>query len=148
MQGTLDDIIEPAVIALGKAYVGCEWLNNGQGQVLRVYVDSENGVSVDDCADLSHQIGAVLEVEDTIKQAYRLEVSSPGLNRPLFRLEHYTGVVGKTIKCRLRVPMSDRKNFKGTLVNIDGDILFLNVDGIEWQVDFNNIEKANLVFDF
>ena len=148
MQSKIDDIVEPAVIALGCDYVGSEWLSDGQGHLLRVYVDSEGGVTVDTCADLSRQIGAVLEVEDIIKQAYRLEVSSPGLNRPLFRLDHYSSVVGKTIKCRLRVPLSGRRNFKGTLIAVDGETLSLKVDGSEWQVHINDIEKANLVFDF
>ena len=148
MHSKLNDIIEPAILALNFDFVGLEWVSDGSGNVLRVYVDSDQGVTVENCAVLSRQIGSVLEVEDAIKQSYRLEVSSPGLNRPLFKLEHFKAVVGKTIKCRLRAAVSDRKNFKGTLVAVEADSLLLAVDGQEWTIRYSDIDKANLVFDY
>lgn len=148
MQDKLDVIIEPAIVAMGYEYVGCQFLQEGHGQVLRVYVDSASGVSIDACSQLSRQVAAVLDVEDTIKSSYRLEVSSPGIDRPLFKLAHYEQAIGREVKFRLRVAQAERRNFVARLTAVDGSLLQFDCDGQALAVDFSDIEKAKLTLDF
>src|SRR5437870_3087505 len=112
----LNQIIAPAVAALGYELVGCELAQDSGRQILRVYVDGENGITLDGCAAVSRQISAVLDVEDPIKGRFLLEVSSPGLERPLFSLAHYQRFIGHKAKLRLRQPQEDgRRNFTGII---------------------------------
>ncbi len=136
------------VEALGFELVGLEFVRAGKHSTLRVYIDHEDGISVDHCAEVSHQISAVMDVEDPIANEYNLEVSSPGLDRPLFKESHYQSLVGETISLRLRVPMDNRRNFKGTLKAVEAGIVTLNVDGQDYDLALSNIEKANLVPNF
>ncbi|MEN9461286.1 MAG: ribosome maturation factor RimP, partial [Pseudomonadota bacterium] len=102
----LQQLFEPAVTALGYELVGVERLSFGRrGALLRVYIDSPTGITVDDCGRVSHQISGILDVEEPIKSDYTLEVSSPGLDRPLFALEHYVRFVGKEVSLRLHRPI-------------------------------------------
>jgi len=112
---------------------------------LRVYIEHENGIDVDDCAEVSHQISAILDVEDPISTEYNLEVSSPGLDRPLFKKEHYQAVIGEVVSIKLSVPLNGRRKFKGPLVAIENNDLIVNVDGEHYQLEINNIEKGNIV---
>jgi ribosome maturation factor RimP len=142
----LHDIIEPAVTALGYELVGVEHLAQGRHSMLRIYIDSAAGITVDDCAKVSHQVSAVLDVEDPIHGHYTLEVSSPGLDRPLFTAEHYRRYVGNEIQVRLHAPLQGRRKFKGILREIsDDDVVVLEVDGTEYRLPLGEIEKANLV---
>ena len=144
---TLNHLIEPAVSALGYELVGCELSGGLKGRkLLRVYVDGPNGVTLDACASISRQIGAVLEVEDPIRGAYYLEVSSPGLERPLFTLAHYQRFIGRRIKVRLRMAEEARRNFAGVLTAVEGEELTLTLDdGEQIRLAFCDIEKGNLV---
>ena len=148
MQSKIDAIIEPAVIASGYDYVGSETVGDSGGQILRVYVDSSEGVTIDACAEMSRQISAVLDVEDLFKRPYRLEVSSPGLDRPLFKLQHFIEVEGKCIQCRLHQPLNGRRNFKGVLTAVNSEMLHMLVDGNAVEIDYKDVDKANLVFEF
>lgn len=142
----LHDIIAPAVEALGYELVGVEHLAQGRHSLLRIYIDSPNGINVDDCATVSHQVSAVLDVEDPIQGHYTLEVSSPGLDRPLFSADHYRRFIGNEIQVRLRVPLEGRRKFKGKLVDIsDDDVVVLEVEGSEYRLPLDEIEKAQLV---
>jgi len=142
----LHDIIEPAVTALGYELVGVEHLAQGRHSLLRVYIDSAAGINVDDCAKVSHQVSAVLDVEDPIHGHYTLEVSSPGLDRPLFTAEHYRRFVGNEIQVRLHAPLQGRRKFKGILREIsDDDVVVLEVEGSEYRLPLGDIEKAQLV---
>jgi len=147
----LQEIIEPAVTALGYELVGCEVSQDGKRCVLRVYVDAENGITIDAITQISRQISAVLDVEDPMGSRYALEVSSPGLDRPLFQLEHYHRVVGKKVKLRLRAPRGDdhRRNYSGLLMGIEDQQITLKMDdGESISLDFGEIEKANLVPEY
>lgn len=144
----LQAIIEPAVTALGYELVGIEHLSQGKHSVLRVYIDHENGISVDDCADVSHQVSAVLDVEDPITGLYTLEVSSPGLDRPLFSEAHYQRYVGSLAELRLRSPLDGRRKFKGRLQAVQDGQVVIEVDGVEYSVALDNIDKANLVHEW
>lgn len=141
-------VIEPVVESLGFELVGVEYLVQGGDGLLRVYIDTENGIVVEDCRRVSHQLSGVLDVEDVIKGHYSLEVSSPGLDRPLFSLAHFERFVGAEVKLRLDVHQDGRRNFRGEIVGVeDGDVVLL-IDGEEVCVPFIAIDRANLVAQF
>ena len=144
----LQAIIEPAVSALGYELVGIEHLSQGKHSVLRVYIDHEDGISVDDCADVSHQVSAVLDVEDPITGLYTLEVSSPGLDRPLFTEAHYLRYVGQLAEIRSHSPIDGRRRFKGRLQAVQDGQVVIEVDGVEYSIALDNIDKANLVHEW
>ena len=147
LEQQLTNIIQEPVNALGFELVGIEYIR-GRYPVLRVYIDSENGITVDDCADVSRQISAVLDVEDPIKDAYNLEVSSPGMDRPLFTLEHYQRFVGEEVTISLRIPLANRRKWKGQIKAIDNEMITLIVDGSDEVFALSNIQKANIVPNF
>lgn len=144
----LTEMLTPPVEALGFELLGIEFVRAGKHSTLRVYIDSPNGITVDDCADVSHQVSAVLDVEDPISTEYNLEISSPGLDRPLFKEQHYQAVIGEIVSVRLRVPQGNRRNFKGEVVSVENGTLLINVDGEEFGLVIGNIEKGNLVPGF
>ena len=142
----LHGILESAIQSVGYEFVGFEWLRQGKYSLLRVYIDGPEGVTLDNITEASHQISAALDVEDPISGNYKLEVSSPGLNRPLFKQEHYARFVGKGVKLRLRHPIENQRNLTGILTKVDGDdIVVTTNDEKEWQLTINDIEKANLI---
>jgi len=144
----LTDMLRPAVEEVGKELLGCEFISAGNHSVLRLFIDHENGVEVDDCAEVSRQVGAILDVEDPISSEYSLEVSSPGLDRPLFEMSHFQAVIGETINVKLSMPLNGRRKFKGKLEAIENDILVVSLDGEEYELIFSNVDKANLVYNF
>jgi ribosome maturation factor RimP len=144
----LTEMLRPAVEEVGKELLGCEFVSAGNHSVLRLFIDHENGIEVDDCAEVSRQVGAILDVEDPISTEYNLEVSSPGLDRPLFEMAHFQAVVGETINVRLNMPLNGRRKFKGKLITIENDTLVVALDGEEYELIFNNIDKSNLVYNF
>jgi ribosome maturation factor RimP len=144
----LNRLIEPAVEAVGFEFVGLEYIAQGRNSVLRIFIDSEAGITVDDCATVSRQVSGVLDVEDPISGHYNLEVSSPGLDRPLFKLAHFERFVGQEIKLRAHTPVNGRRNFRGLLKEVVGDAVVMLVDGQEYSIAHSNVEKANLVPDF
>ncbi|GAB3004582.1 ribosome maturation factor RimP [Psychrosphaera aestuarii] len=144
----LTEMLQPAVDALGFELLGVEFIRAGNHSTLRVYIDHENGISVDNCADVSHQVGAILDVEDPISTEYSLEVSSPGMDRPLFTVEHFAKVVNETVSVKLNVPQDGRRNFKGTLVEVEGDMININVDNQVFSILIDNVQKAHLVARF
>ena len=144
----LHELIEPSVKALGLELWGIEYLAQGTHSVLRVFIDSEDGITVDDCARVSHQISGVLDVEDPISGHYNLEVSSPGMDRPLFTLEQFAAWAGNQIQVRLRVPFEGRRKFKGLLNGVEGDEVLLIVDKEEYLLPIDLIDRANIVPQF
>lgn len=145
--GELENLIAPAVIALGYELWGCELVSAGKHRkLLRVYIDRPQGVNVDDCAKISRQISAVLDVEEPITGAYLLEVSSPGLERPLFTLAQCQRYVGAKIRVRLRVALNEQKNFTGILQSVDGERLVLRLDQqSDLELAWRDVDKAHLV---
>jgi ribosome maturation factor RimP len=145
---SLEHLIKCSVEPMGFELVGVEYLARGSGDLLRIYIDHPDGIDVDDCASVSRQISGLLDVEDPISGNYELEVSSPGLDRPLFSKEHYARFAGNRIKLETRVKIDGRRRFKGLLKGIsDGDVLIV-VDGEELVLPFDQVEKARLVPDF
>lgn len=143
-------MLTPSVEDLGYELVGIEYIRAGKHSILRVYIDQEGGILVDDCAAVSRQISAIMDVEDPITNEYTLEVSSPGLDRPLFKAAHYQMFVGEEVKVQLRMPVQNRRRWKGVIVSVEGEIICLNVDGKEERFALSNIQKANIVpkFDY
>lgn len=144
----LQAIVEPAVVALGYELLGLEYQRYGRSSLLRLYIDSPAGIGIDDCEKVSRQVSAVLDVEDPIDSEYRLEVSSPGLDRPLFKPEHYQVQIGRLLKLKLHLPLNGRRNFKGRLVSTSAQGLELELDGQHFRIAFSSIDKANLVAEF
>lgn len=144
---TLRDRLQSIATAMGYEFVGCELKSQGRASVLRVYIDSESGITVDDCSKVSRQVSAMLDVEDPIQGEYSLEISSPGLNRPLFELAHYQKQIDKRIKVHLRVPLEGRRGFVGTLLRVENSNIHLLVDAEEKVLPFSDIEKANVIAD-
>lgn len=138
-------LLEPGVEALGFELLGIEHLAQGRHSLLRLYIDGPDGITVDDCERVSHQVSGVLEVEEPIKGQYTLEVSSPGLDRPLFKPEHYQRFIGETIALRLLQPLEGRRKFKGKLVALRGDNVVIEQDGSEIELPLVNIDRAHLV---
>nr|WP_136249617.1 ribosome maturation factor RimP [Ningiella ruwaisensis] len=148
LEKKLTEMLSPAVEAIGFELVGIEFIRAGKHSTLRVYIDSENGIDVDDCADVSYQVSAILDVEDPISTEYNLEVSSPGMDRPLFKPEHYAKVVGEEVNVKLNLPQDGRRNFKGKLLESNDSHIHVEVDGQTYILPIQNIGKANLVPNF
>jgi ribosome maturation factor RimP len=144
----LTEMLRPAVELTGKELLGIEYISAGNNSVLRLYIDHEDGITVDDCAEVSRQVSAILDVEDPISTNYNLEVSSPGVDRPLFTKAHFEKVVGEIINVKLSIPLNGRRKFKGTLDTIEQDNLIITVDGEQYELAISNIDKANLVAKF
>ncbi|WP_022940694.1 ribosome maturation factor RimP [Psychromonas hadalis] len=148
LEQRLTDMFTPSVEDLGYELVGIEYIRAGQHSTLRVYIDQEAGILVDDCAAVSRQIGALMDVEDPITNEYTLEVSSPGLERPLFNAQHYATFAGETVKIQLRMPIQNRRRWKGIIDSVEGEIICVNVDGTLERFALSNIQKANIVPKF
>ena len=142
----LTPLFEPVIESMGYELVGVEFVGGGGHGTLRVCIDREAGVSLDDCAAISHQISGILDVEEPIRQAYDLEISSPGIDRPLFKLTDYERFAGRTAKIKMAVALHGRKNFKGRLQGVaDTGMVNIEVDGEEFSLPFADIARANLV---
>jgi|TARA_R110002020_G_scaffold13751_23_gene49282 ribosome maturation factor RimP len=148
IEDRLFDMIEPAVSALDYALWGVEFVRAGKHSTLRVYIDHEDGVSVDDCAKVSHQVSAILDVEDPIQSEYFLEVSSPGMERPFFKAAQYADYLGETAAVELTMAQQGKRKFKGVIAAVDGDYVEFNIDGEAFKVAQSSIKKAHLVPQF
>ncbi len=137
-------LIEPIVEGLGYECVGIEYNPHPKNGLLRVYIDQEQGVSVDDCSKVSHQISGILDVEDPIQGNYNLEVSSPGLDRPLFKLDQFKQFIGSLVKVNLYKPVDNRRKMMGKILNVESENIHLDVDGQIFEIPFQSISKANL----
>jgi ribosome maturation factor RimP len=143
----IHDLIEPTIRAMGLELWACDLHQGGGRALLRVFIDRENGsgVTLDDCTLVSREIGAILDVEDPIKDRYELEISSPGLNRTLFTLPHFQKYVGSNVKIKLRSAISNRKQFEARIEKIEKDKIFLIVENETITVTLSEIQKANLI---
>ena len=138
--------IRSAVAALGYELLGVEYLARPQaGHLLRLYIDAEGGIGLDDCERVSHQVSGVLDVENPIRGDYALEVSSPGLDRPLFELAHFARFVGHQARVRLQSPLDGRSNFRGTIEAVEGEEVVLQVEGEPVRLPFARMSSARLI---
>ncbi|MEI6858332.1 MAG: ribosome maturation factor RimP [Shewanella sp.] len=144
----LEQMLKSPVEAFGHRLWGLEYIQAGKHSTLRVYIDNDKGVFIEDCAETSRQISAVLDVEDPISTEYTLEVSSPGVDRPLFNAEQYLSYIDETVKIQLTMPVAGSRNLKGTITGVEGQALMLCVDGNELIIALDNIRRGNLVAKF
>ncbi|HBO3782938.1 TPA: ribosome maturation factor RimP [Pseudomonas aeruginosa] len=142
----LQALLAPVVEALGyECCWGVEFISQGRHSVLRVYIDRPEGILIDDCEAVSRQVSGILDVEDPISGEYTLEVSSPGMDRPLFTLEQFAKHAGEQVKIRLRSPYEGRRNYQGILRGVEEQDVVVLVDDHEYLLPIDSIDKANII---
>lgn len=141
------ELLEPAVGKMGYRLLGIEQFSQGRSALIRIYIDHEGGINLDDCQRVSEQVSGILDVNDPIRGTYTLEVSSPGLDRPFFTLEQMQDYIGSTIKVNLRNRIDGRRNLTGILMAVDVQNVSIKMDDVEYLVNADNIDRARLVAD-
>ena len=144
MQNELELLLGPTVNDMGYELWGCEYLSQGKHSLLRIYIDKEDGIGIEDCQQVSHQISALLDVEDPIPGNYSLEVSSPGIPRPLFKSYQYENYIGQEVQIKTFKPVGGKRKLLGTIVSASETTLVLNINNEDQELLFSNIVKANL----
>ncbi len=145
-QNELEIRLKPVINDLGYDLWGCEYVPQGKHSLLRIYIDKAEGIRIEDCECVSKQVGAILDVEALITGNYSLEISSPGIPRPLFYKEHYQRYQGNMVKIKLYRPINMQRNLTGTIMDVGDDFIRLNVgDENNLEVQFSQIVKANLI---
>jgi len=148
-------LLAPTVAALGLELWGAEYLPGSGNALLRLYIDVDEAsaaegrvVGIEECEAVSREVSAILDVEDPISGHYTLEVSSPGLDRPLFTSAQCARFAGEAVKLTLRVPQDGRRRVQGRIVSVEGEAVALDVDGTPVVIEMDNIDKARLVPDW
>lgn len=141
---SLTALLEPVVEGLGYELVGVEYHPSGRQGLLRVYIDHAEGIGVDDCARVSHQVSGVLDVEDPLPGEYLLEISSPGLDRPVFKPADFQRFAGERVRLRLRGLVDGRRKYRGRLIGLRGETVLIEEAGAEVAVPLAEIDRANL----
>ena len=138
-------LLEPTIERLGYELSDLEVKVGGKHGVVRVFIDKPDGIGLDDCEKVSLAVSALLDVEDPLPGHYDLEVSSPGLDRKLTKLEHFQRFEGETVKVQMRFPLEGRRRFRGTLVSSDDENIVVDVDGVSHTLPVATIDTARLV---
>lgn len=141
----LTAMLEPVIESLGYELLMLELTGQAHNSVLRLYIDSPDGIDLGDCERVSREVAGALDVEDPIPQAYQLEVSSPGLDRPLAKPQHFERFAGEEVKISLFYPRDGRKRFDGVLRGINGSLVLLETPGGVIELELADIERARLV---
>ena len=144
----LNELLQPLVEDLGYEFIGLEYNPNPKHSLLRIYIDHENGVGIQDCETVSRETAALLDVKDPIKSHYNLEVSSPGLDRPLFTPAHFSEFIGSEVQINLFAPQDGRRKFSGPILSAGESSVNIEQDGSEVTLDYDNIAKAKLIPDY
>jgi ribosome maturation factor RimP len=144
----LEQLLTPVVESLGYELVLLEYQAGTHSAMVRLYIDAESGIRIEDCERVSREVAGVLDVEDPIRTAYQLEVSSPGLDRPLVKPAHYARFVGEEIKLQLSIPRGTRKRFKGVIVSVSQQAVVVDTSEGRLEFEFSEIEQARLVPDY
>jgi ribosome maturation factor RimP len=143
-ESRLSELLEPTIESLGFELWGLELISPNRRPTLRIYIDGEAGVTVDNCATVSRHVSSVLDVEDPIQGEYTLEVSSPGVDRLLFKPEQYGPYIGEPIEIRLRIPFEGRRKFRGWLIGLEEEDVVVRVDNHEYLLPMKQIDKARV----
>ncbi|MCK4494659.1 MAG: ribosome maturation factor RimP [Methylococcales bacterium] len=144
----LIDLIEPIVEGLGYECVGIDYNPHQHNALLRIYIDSKNGILVEDCTKVSHQISGAMDVEDPINSNYQLEISSPGEDRLFFKIEQFERFVGNTVDITLFSPIENRRKIRGVIQKVEGNNLFLQDQKQPFEIPFTAMSKARLVPEY
>lgn len=147
-ENKLKSMLSDAIESLGCEFWGLELRQQGKQSLLRIFIEKVPRVNVDDCAAVSRQVSSILDVEDPIASEYTLEVSSPGMDRPLFTLEQFKQYVGENVAIKLRIAFEGRRKFAGKLTAVEGDDVVVLIDSEEYLLPFETIDKANVVPTF
>ena len=140
----VEKLILPVLEEMGLELVDLQYRREGKGWVLRLFIDREGGVNLEDCSRVSHQVGDLIDIDDCIPNAYCLEVSSPGLNRPLKKERDFIKYKDRRIRLNTFAPINAQRNFKGTIKDFRDGVLYLETQGIPHEIPLDNIAKANL----
>ena len=138
-------LLEPVVTALGYEMLGIEYFRQKDGSMLRLYIDNDAGITIDDCTRVNHQVIGVLDVHDPIRERYHLEISSPGLDRPLFTLEQFQRFIGEKVKMKLSEKIEERKKVTGVIKAVDETAVLVSDDGVDYLIPAEAIDSAHLV---
>lgn len=144
IQQELEQLVRPSIEDMGIEFWGVEYRRQGRSGLLRIYIDKPGGVVVDDCERVSREVSALLDVHDPIQGQYQLEISSPGMPRPLFYPEQYARYIGEEVQIKLNVPFEGRRNITGEILEILDDTLVLGEEDVKHTFLFSNISKAHL----
>ncbi len=144
----VSNFIEPVLEDMGFELIDIEYLSENGRWVLRIFADKSGGITLDECARVSREVGDLLEIKDLIKQEYVLEVSSPGLNRPLKKEKDFLWAIGKKVKLKMFAAIDGRRRFKGSLLKLKEGDLHIEIDGQVFILALRDVEKANLVYKF
>ena len=147
-EAKLTDLLRPVVEDLGYEFVGLEFSNNPKNRVLVLYIDKPAGIAIEDCERTSREVAALMDVEDPISGQYVLEVSSPGLDRPLFSPKQFEQFAGERVQISLFAPQEGRRKFKGRILGVDDEKIAIEQDGVEVILEHGNIARARLVPDY
>jgi len=142
------ELAEPVILSLGLELVDVEFQREPRGWVLRLYIDKPGGVTLGDCVQVSEILSDLLDAKDFIHHQYHLEVSSPGVDRPLRRREDFSKFAGDKVKIQLKEALEGRKNFTGLLRGIEGEEVLVEIDGKVWRLPYGKIKKANIKYEF
>lgn len=145
VQQEIEELLKPLVSELGYELWGCEYIAQGKHSLLRIYIDKADGIGIEDCERVSRQVSALLDVEDPIPGNYSLEVSSPGIPRPLFNKDHYKKYVGHEAQIKLIKPLNGSRRYSGMIEEANDEFLILRVGEERLEVQFSHIVKANLI---
>lgn len=142
------EILDPLLLGYGFELVDIEYRREGRGWVLRIYIDKDGGVSVEDCARISRELGTLLDLNDIIPGTYNLEISSPGLTRALKKVRDFERFKGKLVKIKTMKDIQGRRVFVGRLIDFVGNVASVEMDGHVYFIPYDEIERANLELDF
>ncbi len=147
IQQQLADMFAPTVSALGYELLGIEYISQGKHSIVRIFIDSDKGINLDDCQQVSSQISGILDVEDPIKGEYSLEISSPGTERPLFTVEHFEQFIGSAVALRFYGMVEKRRKLKGNILAVEDGRITISELGteLEFSFDFDEVDKANII---
>jgi ribosome maturation factor RimP len=145
IQNKIADQIRPAIEDMGYELWGCQYLTQGRHSLLRIFIDKDSGIGIEDCEQASRMISAILDVEDPISGNYSLEVSSPGSPRPLFYSYQYQRYAGEEIEIKLVKPIAGKRKHIGVIVSADEESLTLDIDNEKQDFLLTTIVKANLI---
>jgi len=148
VEARIKDMIRVQLEEDGYELLHVEMRSEGGSPILRIYADSPSGITVDDCADISRKIAVLLDVEDPVEGKYTLEVSSPGIERPLFSEQDYLNFMGREIRLSTRNKIDNQRKFRGFIESFENGELKLSLEGKSINIRFEEIKKANLVYDF
>ena len=141
----LMELLEPVVTALGYEMLGIEYFKQKDSSMLRLYIDNDAGFTIDDCTRVNHQVIGVLDVHDPIKEKYLLEISSPGLDRPLFTLEQFKRYPGQEVKMKLREKLDGHRMIRGVIKAVEEKAVIVSDDGVDYLIPADVIDLAHLV---